>query len=331
MENLLVRLEIKDVAFSNELEKNIQSVSGLKVMRPDDTRRADLLIYELGPDSENDFQLIESLLAVKVVGEVILTAKSSDPKVLMRAIQLGAKEFLMQPCNAEQVIQALEKFKKSRQEITPQREFHKFGRIISLLGAKGGVGTTTLAVNLAVELAQKQSKPSVVLIDMNFVFGEIPLFLDIQAKYHMGEIAKHITRLDPTFLMDILSKHTSGVYVLPSETFFDGVEKTTPKTVERVLNLMKRMFDFVIIDAGNSITENFLKACELSDTCLLISVLSLPCLSNASKILSTFNDLSSINAQRLNVVINRFVNKSQISLHDAEVALKRRNIFYNSK
>jgi pilus assembly protein CpaE len=182
-------------------------------------------------------------------------------------------------------------------------------------------------VNLAVELAQKQPKTSVVLIDMNFVFGEIPLFLDIQSKYHMGEIAKHITRLDPTFLMDILSKHASGVYVLPSETFFDGVEKTTPKTVERVLNLMKRMFDFVIIDAGNSITENFLKACELSDTCLLISVLSLPCLSNASKILASFNDLSSINVQRLNVVINRYVNKSQISLNDAKVALKREIFF----
>jgi pilus assembly protein CpaE len=327
MEHLLVRLETKDAALSNELEKIIKSVSGLKMLRPDDARRADLLIYELGPDIENDFQLIESLLAVNMVGEVILTAKSSDPKVLLRAIQLGAKEFLTQPCKAEQVIQALEKLKKNSQQVTPQREFHKFGKIISLLGAKGGVGTTTLAVNLAVELAQKQPQPSVVLIDMNFMFGEIPIFLEIKSKYHMGEIAKHIARLDPTFLMDILSKHASGVYVLPSETFLDGAEKTNPKTVERVLGLMRRMFDFVLIDAGNFVTENFLKVCELSDLILITSVLSLPCLSNASRLLSSFNNQGSINTERIKVVINRYEKKSQISMHDAEVALKKEIFF----
>ena len=329
MEPLLVRLEIRDVAFSNKLEKIIQADSGLRIMRPDDTRRADLLIYELGHDSEHDFQLIESLLAVNMAGEVFLTAMSSDldPKLLMRAIQIGAKEFLMQPCQAEQVIQALEKFKKNRHGSTPQREFHKFGTIISLLGAKGGVGTTTIAVNLAVALAQKKPQPSVVLIDMNFMFGEIPIFLEIKSKYHMGEIAKHIARLDPTFLMDILSKHASGVYVLPSETFLDGAEKTTPKTVELVLSLMRRMFDFVIVDTGNAVTENFLKVCELSDLIMLIAVQSLPCLSNASKLLSSLNTLGSINAERIKVILNRDEKKSHISRHDAQVALKREMFF----
>jgi len=322
MSDIYVKLEIKNPSVRNDIEAIIASFQGVAILRPEDARRADLLIYELGAQVENDFQLIESLKNVNLVGEVFLTAKDPDPGLLMHAIKIGAKEFLSQPIDPNQIKQAFEAFKKKAEDAKP-KEAVKFGRILTLLGSKGGVGTTTLAVNLAVELAAEKRRNSVVLVDMNLVYGEIPLFLEIKPKYNLGEITKHISRLDPTFLMDILSKHHSGVYVLPSESYWREGEKTTSKIMERILTLLKRMFDYIIIDAGTSITDSTVKAFEMSDLIFIVSVLSLPCLANTSKLLTSLHESGYPQKERIKVIVNRYIKQSELTLKDAAEGIKK--------
>ena len=322
MNDIYVKLEIKNSSVRNDIEAIIASFQGVAILRPEDVRRADLLIYELGAQVENDFQLIESLKNVNLVGEVFLTAKDPDPGLLMHAIKIGAKEFLSQPIDPNQIKQAFEAFKKKAEDAKP-KEVIKFGRILTLLGSKGGVGTTTLAVNLAVELAAEKRRNSVVLVDMNLVYGEIPLFLEIKPKYNLGEITKHISRLDPTFLMDILSKHHSGVYVLPSESYWREGEKTTSKIMERILTLLKRMFDYIIIDAGTSITDSTVKAFEMSDLIFIVSVLSLPCLANTSKLLTSLHESGYPQKERIKVIVNRYIKQSELTLKDAAEGIKK--------
>jgi pilus assembly protein CpaE len=322
MSDFHVKLEIKNSSVRSEIEAIISSFQNVAILRPDDARRADLLIYELGDQVENDFQLIESLKNVNLVGEVFLTATNPAPEVLMRAIKIGAKEFLSQPIDSNQLRQAVEAIKKKAEDTRP-KEAIKFGRILTLLGSKGGVGTTTLAVNMAVEFAEEKRRNSVALVDMNLVYGEIPLFLEIKPKYNLGEITKHINRLDPTFLMDILSKHHSGVYVLPSESYWREGEKTTPKIMERILTLLKRMFDYIIIDAGTSINDSTIKAFEMSDLIFIVSVLSLPCLANTSKLLTSLNEIGYPQRERIKVIINRYVKQSELTLKDASEGIKK--------
>jgi pilus assembly protein CpaE len=322
MNEFYVKLEIKNSSVRSEIEAIINTFQGVAILRPEDARRADLLIYELGAEVENDFQLIESLKNVNLVGDVFLTAKDPAPEILMRAIKIGAKEFLSQPIDPNQVRQAFEAFKKKAEDTKP-KETIKFGRILTLMGSKGGVGTTTLAVNLAVEFAEEKRRNSVVLVDMNRLYGEIPLFLEIKPKYNLGEITKHINRLDPTFLMDILSKHHSGVYVLPSESYWKEGEKTTPKIMERILTLLKRMFDFIIIDAGTSIDDSTVKAFEMSDMIFIISVLSLPCLSNTSKLLNSLTEIGYPQRERIKVIVNRYIKQSELTLKDASEGIKK--------
>jgi pilus assembly protein CpaE len=186
------------------------------------------------------------------------------------------------------------------------------------VGSKGGVGTTTISVNLAVTLAEQEEDRSVAILDMNTLFGEIPLFLEISPKYHWGEITKNIERLDETFLMNVLSKHASGVHVLPSPGYLNGHQAPTPDIMERLLGVMKHMFDYVIIDCGQSTDETALKTLQMSDEVLLISVLSLPCLANTSKLLRSFIDLGYVRKERIKVVLNRYMKKSEISFQDAK-------------
>lgn len=315
-----VKVEAKDQSLARELEDIIRSVEGFSVQRSDDTRRADLLIFELGDDTEKDFQVINSLIDVDAIDEVFYTSRHSDPAVLVQAMRTGGKEFFSQPINEKEVTKALEKFKERRDK-TRIKEPVKIGQIIELLGSKGGVGTTTVAVNLAVSLAEMKGAHSVALIDRNMLFGEVPLFLEIKPNYHWGEITKNITRLDSTFLMNILSKHSSGVYVLPSPASLNGHDPATPEIMGNLLSLMQNMFDFVVIDGGQSLDETSLKILQMSDTVLLVSILSLPCLSNTKKLLKSFHSLSYPSRERIKVIINRHLKNPEISVKDSEAAL----------
>jgi pilus assembly protein CpaE len=317
-----VKVEAKDPNVAKELEDIIRSVEGFSVQRASDPRRADLLIFELGDDSEKDFQVIHSLIDVDAIDDIFYTSRNPDPAVLVQAMRTGGKEFFSQPIKEKEVRQALEKLREKRDK-TRIKEPVKIGQIIELLGSKGGVGTTTIAVNLAVSLAEMTGTHSVALIDRNILFGEVPLFLEIKPNYHWGEITKNVSRLDSTFLMNVLSKHASGVYVLPSPASLNGHDPATPEIMEHLLSLMQRMFDFVVIDGGQSLDETSLKILQMSDIVLLVSILSLPCLSNTKKLLKSFHALGYPSRERVKVIINRHLKNPEISLKDSEIAIEK--------
>jgi pilus assembly protein CpaE len=164
----------------------------------------------------------------------------------------------------------------------------------------------------------------VALIDMNLLFGEIPLFLDIESAFNWGEVAKNISRLDSTYLMSILSKHPSGLYILPSPTRLDGVNMANPGIIEKLLRLMRKDFDYVVIDSGQSLDEISLKVLELSDTVLINAILSLPCLINVKRLIDTFKKLGYPSDDNVNVIANRYHKNSMISLKDAEKGIGKR-------
>ena len=317
-----IKLVLKSHKLSKKLVEIIRAAGGFEVLKEGDTRKPDLLIFELGKDAEKEMGLIGSLLDADEVGEVFLTSDVAEPAVLMQVIRIGVKEFFSQPIKAEEIRQALHKFKERRKGSALKGEC-KIGEIISVFGSKGGVGTTTVAVNLAVSMLQGQSGLSVGLLDMNTLFGEIPLFLEMSPRFHWGEITKNMERLDNTFLANILTRHDTGIQVLASPSYLNGHVRPTPEIMSRLLELMRGMFDYVIIDAGQSTDDTSLRVLELSDTLILITILSLPCLANTNKLIKSFLDLGYIAKDRIKIVLNRYLKNSEISLKDAEAGISK--------
>jgi len=311
-----IKLNIKNPAIAKQFYEIIGAVKGLRVIKSDDSLKPDLQIFEINGNPE-EISRIQSLLSTGRLNEIFLTSEKTDSEMLMQAIRIGVKEFFPQPINRNDVEQALKRFKERKALAVPITH-QKSGKLISVIGSKGGVGTTTISVNLAVTLAGQEKDQSVAILDMNTLFGEIPLFLEISPKYHWGEITKNIERLDDTFLMNVLSEHSSGVHVLPSPGYLNGHQAPTPDIIERLLGLMKRVFDYVVIDCGQSTDETTLKTLQMSDEVLLISILSLPCLANTNKLLKSLIDLGYLRKERIKVVMNRYLKKSEISLQDAK-------------
>jgi len=325
MATVTVGLEIKNQRVKEDLEEILSSMEGFQLLNSNNLSTRDLLIFEIGSDFKQDFETVHSIQACRMAGEIFLTSSHLDPNLLIQAIKAGAKEFFPQPVRREEMIGALLKFKERQENATQGENKLKIGKILNVLGSKGGIGTTTVAVNLATSLRASKSPPSVALIDMNLLFGEIPLFLDLESKsaFNWGEAVRNISRLDSTYLMSIFVKHSSGIYVLPSPTELDETNVATPEIIEQLLNLMKDVFDFIVIDSGQSLDAISLKILEMSDIILLVAMLSLPCVTNLQRLLRTFQRLGYPREDHIKILISRYHKKSLISLKEAEQSIKK--------
>lgn len=320
-----VGLEIRSEKVRDEIGEIVSSVQGFYVQNSRDVDDCDILVMEIGEDFKNDCQIVNSLLCTGSVKDIFLVSSHVEPEMLLQAMRSGAREFFPVPVKSEDIISALMKFRERNRNVTVTEKGKKKGKIINIIGSKGGIGTTTIAVNFATSLLGIHgSSKSVALIDMNLLFGEIPLFLDIESAFNWGEIAKNISRLDSTYLMSVLSKHPSGLYILPSPTRFDGVNLATPGIIEKLLRLMRKDFDYVVIDSGQHLDDISLKVLELSDTVLINSILSLPCLINVKRLIDTFKKLGYPAEDDVNVIVNRYHKNSVISLKDAEKGIGKR-------
>jgi len=324
MENIAVRLEVKTPRVREELERLISSLEGFRLDRSDPFRSCDLLILEIGEDLKQEFQIIQSLQSSRAAGAIFLTSPRLEPQVLIEALRAGAREFFSQPINVEEVRSALLKFKGGGTQAPSGGERKRKGKIIQVIGSKGGVGVTTIAVNLAAALAEMDKSRKVALMDMNLIFGEVPIFLDIKSSFDWGEVVKNISRVDSTLLQSVLFKHTSGVFVLTSPTGLDGMNQATPEILEKLLAAMQETFDFIVIDGGQSIDELSLKILEMANQLLLVASLSLPCLTNVKRLLWGFQKLGYPWEEKTKIIINRHQKDSLISLREAEQSLNHK-------
>ena len=325
---LSVRIKAKNSDIRRELERMVVSSGGFRLHTPENRERPDLFIFELSENFDEEFKLLQSMLASGEAGEVFVTSDKKDTDLLLKAMRAGTKEFLSQPLDDLEVKAALESLKKRMEQTSAVREPVHAGQIIHVMGAKGGVGTTTVAVNLAMILAEKKKAGSVVLVDLNTVFGEIPLFLSVKSNYHWGQIAENVGRLDSTFLANALSKHPSGVQVLPSPSYLNGHPPVTPEIMDRLLTTMRRTYDFIIVDGGQSLDRPGLKAIEMADRVFLVTLLSLPCLRNTNNLLKSLASVGVAQTDQVRLVVNRFMKKSDITIKDAEESLQNK-IFWS--
>ena len=318
-------LEIKNKKVRDEMSDIVSSVQGFAVQKSADLEDCDILVVELGEDCKRDCQNISALLNSGSVKDIFLVLPRTEPEVLLQAMRSGAREFFPMPISKADVVSALLKFKDRNKSIAASEKSKKKGKIINIVGSKGGIGTTTVAVNFATSLLELQGpRKSVALIDMNLLFGDIPLFLDIEAAFNWGEVARNISRLDSTYLMSILSKHASGLYFLPSPTQIEGVNLASSEIIQKLLHVMQKNFDYIVIDSGQSLDEVSLKVLELSDIVLVNAILSLPCLVNVKRLFETFRRLGYPADDKVRVVINRYHKNSLISLKEAEKGIEKR-------
>jgi pilus assembly protein CpaE len=234
-------------------------------------------------------------------------------------MRAGVKEFLPQPVRIEDLVAALERISSHRYGGGSSR--NRASTVIAVAGATGGVGSTSVAVNLGCVLAAHPQN-TVALVDIDLCLGDADVFLDAIPDYTLVDVAQNVTRLDFTLLKRSLTKHASGLYLLPRPVQLEDMALITPDDLRRVIGLLKATFTHLIIDTSKSYTPDDLVALEMADHVLLITQLDLPCLRNVVRLMMSFDQMESIK-DKIKIVVNRVGLDNHIGIKKAQETIGR--------
>jgi pilus assembly protein CpaE len=280
---------------------------------------ADVTIVVLDHDPNQALDLIQKIAHTNP-GTVLLPAsRSADSALILRAIRSGAREFLPLPAEQTELLDTVSRLLRGRNESLSAQS--QGPRIVSVTGATGGVGCTTLAVNLAAALGSNKDHETI-LLDLDLIFGGVDAYLDVPTNNTLSHIVQSFDRLDLTLLKRSITRHSCGLYVLPHPTVIQEAAGIDPEVLRRLFGLLRAAFSTVVIDTSKGLQSADFSAFELSDVILVVVQLDLLCLRNTARLLALFREYEGL-IDRVKLVVNRCDSwECQIKPEKAEETLK---------
>lgn len=285
------------------------------VSDPDDllqelaTGRPDALLADLGTDPEYVLDLLGRIPAPRPV--LLVVGRTTESELILRAMRLGAKEFFPRAPGAEELRLAVERIVLECQpEPSPQQ---RKAPVVAVMGAKGGVGATVVACQLAASLQSLGGRTA--LVDLNLPLGDVALHFDLQPRYTIANLARETDRLDATSLATILQGHRTGVQILAAPTQMEEAELVGGDHVEGALDLLRSEFDWIVLDVSRSWSEASVRALDLADHIVLVTLNDVPTLNHARAHLDLLKRLGH-HESKIRIVANRFSKSDAVTERD---------------
>ena len=314
MANIRLLIVDPDVNYRSDLKKQLVR-GGIDVVgEADYGADAATLIETLKPDAVavawqeptvRAEQTLESASQSIPAAPLIVYSEIEDLASARRAVHAGAHDYLTKPVNARDFTDSLNnvfsRIERQRLAETGGKPVAN-GIVIALFGAKGGIGKTTLATNLAVALAQLRQE-SVVLLDIDTRFGDVALVLNLQPETHITEAVNNIDEIDRTNIKSYLTHHDSGIYVLAAPSRPAEWRQVEPRHVERLIKLLQETHDFVVLDTPGFFTELVGTALDMSDLVLLVTTLDVSSIKDSAMAVDMLSQ-ADFPMDRVKLVIN---------------------------
>lgn len=294
IEHVELASEVKDIAEGSEAVRNTNP---------------DILILELPKDSKKALEWTQKIRLEFPDMHIFVTSKRKHPELIISAMRAGAQEFLSRPIDSRELREAIKKVLKIKEQIrshTPES-----GRIISVFSKKGGVGVTTIAVNLGVAFSQL-SKNKAALIDLDLQLGDISSFLNLSPEYNILDVCNPNNQVDGVKLQSCLTRHKSGIFVLAEPKNPMESENISSSQINQILGYLQSMFSYVVIDMPHVFDSKTIEAFSLSDHIIVVTVPNIPALRATKKTLITLRDLG-YGSDKVKVVVNRESKKDRIN------------------
>lgn len=274
---------------------------------------SEIVVINLDHDREASLRLLRHAAAVDPRVPVLPASANPDSSLVLAAMRAGAREFLVLPPDPTELGQILERL------LRPSADGAAVARrgpgLIAVAGTVGGVGCTTIAVNLAVSLA-KRPEDSVLLVDFDLLFGSADVALDLLPDFTLLEATQKIDRVDEAMLRRAVARHSSGVQILPRPIELEDAAKIDPEALRTLLTVAKGAFSSVIVDTSKGLQSSDFVAFEEADIILLVIQPDLFGLRNAARLLKLLRGYDGL-GEKVKLIANR------IGAFDAEITLKK--------
>jgi pilus assembly protein CpaE len=270
----------------------------------------------------------EAIRSRQAAVQVVILSVQSDQNYMRRAMLAGARDFLTKPPMGDELISAIrragamaqvERSKTINVQPTPTAGSLGLvpgfsipkGKIVTVYSPKGGTGCTTIAVNLALTLHNEDTR--VALVDGNLQFGDVAVFVNEQGKNTIIDLAPRAEELDPEIVEEVMLKHSSsGLHVLAAPSRPEYAEKVTSGQFSKVLEYLKQIYAYVVVDTASLLTDTTLAAIDVSDLIVLVSTQDIPSIKNCRLFLDLSQTLG-IDREHILFAMNRYDKRINIT------------------
>ena len=288
----------------------------------------DVVLMDINMPDMDGISATEAIRAKQPAVQVVILSVQGDQNYMRRAMLAGARDFLTKPPMGDELISAIrragamaqtERSKNIQVQVAPVSGNvgsligygAPKGKIVTIYSPKGGTGCTTLAVNLAITLNNEDTR--VALVDGNLQFGDVAVFLNEQGKNTIIDLAPRAEELDPEIVEDVMLKHAaSGLHVLAAPSRPEYAERVSSSQFAKVLEYLRQMYAYVIVDTSTLLTDATLSAIDVSDLIVLVTTQDIPAIKNCRLFLDLLQTLG-IERDRILFVMNRYDKRINIT------------------
>lgn len=267
-------------------------------------------IISLGANAEQAITLIKRL-AVECPSTALISAGTdSSPDLILRSLRAGARDFLRLPISGDELKTVLDRTAEFfvGQVVQPKKK----GRMIAVFSSKGGCGTSFIAANLAAATSART-----VLVDLNLQSGDLPLFLGVDPKYSIADMAEHRARLDESLVNSFITPYSSTLSLLAAPREVDSADEVEPEHIFDVLQRLRECYEFVVLDPQHTFDAITLAALDQSDEIVLVLTLDIPAIRSTQRALETFDRLG-YPRKKIRIVVNRWSKQIDLDLQQVE-------------
>lgn len=288
----------------------------------------DVILMDINMPDMDGITATEAIRGKQPAVQVVILSVQGDQNYMRRAMLAGARDFLTKPPMGDELISAIrragamakeERAKHVQVQAAPIAAASggiigyagPQGKIVTVYSPKGGTGTTTLAVNLALTLHNEDTR--VALVDGNLQFGDVAVFINEQGKNTVIDLAPRAEELDPEIVEEVMLKHSSsGLHVLAAPSRPEYAEKVTSNEFAKVLEYLRQMYAYVVVDTASLLTDITLAAIDVSDLIVLVTTQDIPSIKNCRLFLDLLQTLG-IERERILFVMNRYDKRINIT------------------
>jgi len=316
----------KNVARLLQFENDINVVgtarTGKDAIRQAISLDPDVVLMDINMPDMDGIEATERIQEQAPISQIVILSVQGDTNYMRRAMLAGARDFLTKPPKSDELVTVIRRAGAKAKAIRKDAQFAGrgtgslidprgttisltgLGKIVAVYSPKGGVGTTTVATNLAV--AMHSSETPAIIVDANLQFGDVVVFLNERGRTSVVDLAPLADQLDPELVREVVIHHEpSGIDILSAPPHPEDAERVSGTQFVKVLQFLARLYTYVIVDTDSGLSDVTLDTLDASDLLVMISSQDIPAIINTRMMLTLLINLG-INKQKIVLVMSRF-------------------------
>src|SRR5512132_144369 len=318
----------KLLQFESDVDVVGMARTGKEAVQLSQELNPDVVLMDINMPDMDGISATEAIRSKQPAVQVVILSVQGDQNYMRRAMLAGARDFLTKPPMGDELISAIrragamaqsERSKSAQIAVAPVAGNVGTmigygvpkGKVVTIYSPKGGTGCTTLAVNLALTLNNEDTR--VALVDGNLQFGDVAVFINEQGKNTIIDLAPRADELDPEIVEEVMLKHAaSGLHVLAAPGRPEYADKVSSGQFSKVLEYLRQMYAYVIVDTAALLTDVTLSAIDVSDLIVLVTTQDIPSIKNCRLFLDLLQTLG-VERDRILFIMNRYDKRINIT------------------